>query len=113
MTTYSVTVDQKLPWKMNIEASYVGNSSLYFQPQINVNAIPLGAMQLGFTCAIQSNCRPLASSHIVPTRITRTFMSENTAGKARFDSLQMSLQRTSGFLTLMVNYTYSKSLSDG
>ena len=50
VSTYSVTVDQKLPWRMNVEASYVGNSSLYFQPQINVNAVPLGAM-LNSSCA--------------------------------------------------------------
>ena len=36
-----------------------------------------------------------------------------TAGKARFDSLQASLQRNSGFATVMSNYTFSKALGDG
>ena len=111
VTTYSVTVDQKLPGKMNIEASYVGNTSRYFQPEINVNAIPLGAMN-GFICPSSSTATACQQPYR-PYQNYQDILSENTAGKARFDSLQMSLQRTSGFLTLMVNYTYSKALSDG
>ncbi len=110
VTTYSVTVDQRLPAKMNIEVSYVGNSSKYFQPQINVNAIPLGGM-LGFTCPTSSTS-VACQQQFRPYQNYQDIMSETTAGKARFDSLQGSLQRTSGFLTLMVNYTYSKTLGD-
>ena len=112
VTTYSVTIDQRLPGKMNIEASYVGNSSLYFQPQINVNAVPLGAM-LNPSCAAGTSVSTACTQQYRPYQNYQDIQSETTAGKARFDSLQMSLQRTSGFLTLMVNYTYSKSLSDG
>ena len=111
VTTYSVTVDQKLPGKMNIEASYVGNTSRYFQPEINVNAIPLGAMN-GFICPSSSTATACQQPYR-PYQNYQDILSETTAGKARFDSLQASLQRTSGFLTLMVNYTYSKALSDG
>ena len=44
--TWSLTVNQKLPYSMNLEVGYVGN---YQQDQINwdsanINAIPLGAM---------------------------------------------------------------------
>lgn len=112
VSTYSVTVDQKLPWKMNVEASYVGNSSLYFQPQINVNAVPLGAM-LNSTCAAGTTVTVACTQGYRPYQNYQDINSETTAGKARFDSLQTSLQRTSGFLTLMINYTYSKSLGDG
>jgi len=112
VTTYSVTVDQRLPWKMNVEASYVGNSSLYFQPQVNVNAVPLGAM-LNPSCAAGTTVSTACTQQYRPYQNYQDINSETTAGKARFDSLQMSLQRTSGFLTLMLNYTYSKSLSDG
>lgn len=112
MTTYSVTVDQRLPWKMNVEASYVGNSSLYFQPEINVNAVPLGAM-LNSSCAAGSTVSVGCEQQYRPYQNYQDILSETTAGKARFDSLEASLQRTSGFLTLMINYTYSKALSDG
>ena len=111
VTTYSVTVDQMLPWKMNIEGSYVGNSSRYFQPQINVNAVPLGAM-LGAACVSNSTGAPCFDG-FRPYQNYQDILSETTAGKARFDSLEASLQRTSGFLTIMINYTYSKALSDG
>jgi hypothetical protein len=43
ITTFSATVDQKLPGKTNLEASYVGNIGQFFQNEINANAIPLGA----------------------------------------------------------------------
>ncbi|MGA7340587.1 MAG: carboxypeptidase-like regulatory domain-containing protein [Terracidiphilus sp.] len=112
VTTYSVTVDQRLPWKMNVEASYVGNSSLYFQPEINVNAVPLGAM-LNSSCAAGSTVSVGCEQQYRPYQNYQDILSETTAGKARFDSLEASLQRTSGFLTLMINYTYSKALSDG
>jgi hypothetical protein len=112
VTTYSFTVDQKLPWRMNAEASYVGNSSLYFQPQIDMNAVPVGAM-LNSTCAAGTTVSVGCVQGYRPYQNYQDILSESTAGKARFDSLQASLQRTSGFLTLMINYTYSKSLSDG
>jgi hypothetical protein len=112
VSTYSLTIDQRLPGKMNIEASYVGNSSLYFQPQINVNAVPLGAM-LNSSCAASATASVACVQQYRPYQNYQDILSETTAGKARFDSLQASLQRTSGFLTLMVNYTYSKALSDG
>ncbi len=112
VSTYSVTIDQKLPWRMNIEGSYVGNSSQYFQPQINVNAIPIGAM-INSTCAAGATVTVSCQQQYRPYQNYQDILSETTAGKARFDSLEASLQRTSGFLTLMINYTYSKALSDG
>ena len=110
VTTYSATVDQKLPARMSFEVSYVGNSSQYFQPQINVNAIPLGAM-LGFVCPTSSTSTA-CQQQFRPYQNYQDINDEMSAGKARFDSLQASLQRTSGFLTLMINYTYSKTLGD-
>jgi hypothetical protein len=112
-TTYSVTIDQKLPGKMNIEGSYVGNHSTDFQTEVNVNAVPLGAM-IGNPCANVASAQ--ATECVQKYRPYQNYQdidSTTTAGKSRFDSLQMSLQRNTGFLTLMVNYTYSKALGDG
>ena len=112
VTTFSTTIDQKLPFKMNVEASYVGNVSTQLQNTIDQNAIPLGAM-LGFTCPAADSNGTYCTQLYRPYKNYQGIFNGTTAGKARFDSLQASLQRTSGFLTLMVNYTYSKALSDG
>jgi len=109
VTTYSATVDQKLPWRMSFEASYVGNISTDFQNPIDVNAVPLGKMLgLGNSCATVSCVQQYR-----PMQNYQDVMDTQTGGKARFDSLQTSLQRSSGMVTLMLNYTYSKALGDG
>jgi len=79
------------------------------QTQVNINAIPLGAL-IGTACATELDVACLQTYR--PRQNYQDIEDTMTAGKARFDSLQASLQRTSGFLTLMVNYTYSKSLGD-
>jgi hypothetical protein len=109
VTTFSATIDQKLPGKLSTEVSYVGNISQYMQTQVNINAIPLGAL-IGTACATELDVACLQTYR--PRQNYQDIEDTMTAGKARFDSLQASLQRTSGFLTLMVNYTYSKSLGD-
>jgi len=115
--TYSVSLDQKLPWKMHVEGSYVGNSSHDFQTAMNPNAIPLGTLPMSGAqspyCVSAVTNTDWCDYHFRPYANYQDLSVTETAGKARFDSLQVSLQRNSGFLTLMINYTYSKSLSDG
>ena len=43
---WSLTLNQKLPWSMNVELGYVGNKSenLLNNGIANINAVPLGAM---------------------------------------------------------------------
>lgn len=110
VTTYSATIDQKLPAKFHAEISYVGNESTKVQTQVNTNAIPIGSLLTNpkgcdvTTTACQSSYRPYSNYEGI--------LNSTTAGKARFDSLQASLQRNTGFLTLMLNYTYSKQLGN-
>ena len=44
--TWSLTLNQKLPWSMNVELGYVGNKNenLLNNGIANINAVPLGAM---------------------------------------------------------------------
>jgi hypothetical protein len=116
--TYSFSIDQKLPWKMHIEGSYVGNSTHDTQTSMDANAIPIGTMPM--TGDNSSYCinPPVTNSeyctdHFVPYQNYENITDTQTVGKSRFDSLQVSLQRNTGFLTLMANYTYSKALGDG
>lgn len=111
VTTFSATVDQKLPAKFNAEVSYVGNTSYDLQQQLNYNAIPLGTLLTNpqncsiTTVTCQSAYRPFQNYE----GITNTM----TAGKGRFDSMQASLQRSAGHVVLMLNYTFSKQLGNG
>jgi hypothetical protein len=116
--TYSFSIDQKLPWKMHVEASYVGNSTHDIQTSMDANAIPIGSMPMSGDNSPYCVNPPVTNTdycanHFVPYQNYQALTDTQTVGKARFDSFQFSLQRNSGFLTLMVNYTYSKSLDDG
>jgi hypothetical protein len=131
VTTYSATIDQKLPGKLNLEASYVGSidrdleGSLpdNFPNTLNTNAMPIGSLlipeQTGVPCnpVTQPAGNPETTTYCA--QMLRPMVNYGTmneviqAGLGRFDSLQASLQRNTGFATLMINYTYSKLYADG
>lgn len=106
VTSYSLSVNQRLPWKFTAELSYVGNQGDFLntsQP-VDINAAPLFSMGLP------------GAGNVDDFRPRRNFqginMSENS-GKSQFDSFQASLKRTVGLLTLQGNYTWSKSMGNG
>lgn len=112
VTSYSFTIDQQLPDKFRLEASYVGNHTDYMQGTVNINAVPLGALfNLPATCnnptstTCQQNVRPFSNYQNITQSVT--------AGKAQYDSLQASLTRSVGWLSMQANYTFSKALGDG
>ena len=108
VTNYVVSIDQKLPGKLLLEASYVGNHTDFLQVQPNINAIPLGGL-FKLSCDITTaGCQ----NTIRPYQNFTQLNESNTAGIARYDSLQVSLVRYVGFLTLNANYTWSKALGD-
>lgn len=110
--TYSLSVDQKLPGKLQTEISYVGNSTHNIQTLMDANAIPIGK-KLGFNCPGGVSNSTYCDYAFRPYQNYQTITDNETYGKARFDSLQVSVQRNTGFLTLMVNYTFSKALGEG
>lgn len=110
VSTFSASIDQRLPWRLSSEVSYVGNISKYLQNQVNINAIPAGAL-LGTACSMTLSVQCLQTYR--PYQNYQGIESTMSAGKARFDSLQLSVQRNTQNLTLMLNYTFSKALGDG
>jgi len=122
VTSYSLTVDQQLPAKFKLELSYVGNHTDFMQSYTNFyNGIPIGAMTNaiadhpnecftgGKDSMTSTACEQLYRKFPDYTTINESI----TAGKAQFDSLQASLNRNVGYLTLQANYTWSKALGDG
>jgi hypothetical protein len=119
--SYSVTIDQQLPARFKLELSYVGNHGQFLQGTANVNSIALGALTNAQTahpaeCAAGGNdtrssnaCQLLYRPYTKYQAVTEAV----TAGRSRFDSLQTSLVRYYGFLTLQLNYTFSKTLGEG
>jgi Carboxypeptidase regulatory-like domain len=108
VTSYSLTIDQQLPAKFRVEASYVGNHSDFLQGTTNINSVPLGAL-LSNTGCTGGTCQQAYR----PFSLYQGITSAVTAGKAQFDSFQGSLIRNVGFLTMQANYTFSKALGDG
>ena len=109
ITSYSLSIDQELPARFKLETSYVGNHTDFMQGTVNINAVPLGAL-FNVSCSptdtsCQQSVRPFSNYQNITQSVT--------AGKAQYDSLQASLSRNVGFVTLQANYTFSKALGDG
>jgi len=124
VTSYSLTIDQQLPSKFRLEASYVGNHTDFLQSYTNFyNAIPLGAITPTSAAAFAADCNPTGNpdglgstaceQHFRAFPDYTTINESITAGKAQFDSFQASLRRNVGLLTLQANYTFSKAVGDG
>ena len=109
VTTYSFSIDQRLPGKLQAELSYVGNQGKFFQNAINVDAVPFGALLTNSNnCDITTTtCQLTYRPYSDYTGIT----SSETAGKSRYDAFQASLKRNYSWLMLQGSYTWSKALS--
>lgn len=125
VTSYSLSIDQRLPSRFNLELSYVGNHTDFMQVQPNINAIPLGAMATAMTqypadCTTKdSNGNPVdnrtnsaCENHYRPFTAYTQVNESLTAGKGQFDSFQASVRRSIGWLTLQANYTFEKAIGD-
>jgi hypothetical protein len=109
VTSYSLSIDQQLPDRFQLEASYVGNHTDYMQGTVNINAVPLGALFKVSCVNTDTTCQQTVRPFPQYQNITQSV----TAGKAQYDSLQTSLTRNVGWLTLAANYTFSKAIGDG
>lgn len=119
VTTYNLQLDQKLPWKFMLEASYVGNYGDGNQYMADINAIKLGRVSVDeyLTCTNNNNCDWNAGSDSSGVywrpRINYTSINESiVAGKTQYDALQISAHRSSGILFLLSNFTWSKAYSN-
>jgi hypothetical protein len=111
VTTYSVSIDQKLPGKLTAEISYVGNRGNYNSWSPDINAIPQGQL-----FNPKTGCGPEDGGCQQLNRPLQNYQAINDTtnydgNKSKFDSLQASLQRNVGFATLLLNYTWSKNFA--
>ncbi|HXJ88697.1 MAG TPA: carboxypeptidase regulatory-like domain-containing protein [Candidatus Binatia bacterium] len=120
VTSYSLTINQQLPSKFNLELSYVGNNTNYQQGQPNINSIPVGAMTNAMSehpadCTAGGTDNRTATAcenHYRPYLAYQTINESVTWGKAQYDSFQASIRRSVGILTLQGNYTFGKAIGD-
>jgi len=119
VTSYSFSIDQRLPGKFTLEMSYVGNYTKDIQPQIDINAVPVGAVsQATYLMAVNklggySNGWQTSDGDALRPRTNyQAITSAETGGKAQYDSFQASLKRYMGWLNMQVNYTYGKAFSE-
>jgi hypothetical protein len=110
---YSFTIDQALPNKFKMEISYVGNKGKFIDTEANADSVPLGTLTAATTCPsgfhiTDPQCQQVYRPYALYQGITEV----RPVFKSRFDSLQASLIRHSGWLTMQVNYTFSKTLGD-
>ncbi len=109
-----------LPAKFKLEVTYAGNKGTDFQEQVNVNYIPLGTLT---SAAAQANPLCAGTTNITSTACYQAYTKYPnyssssglndavTAGKSRFDALEVSLKRSYSWMTMQANYTWSKTLA--
>ena len=103
--TWSLTLNQKLPWSMNVELGYVGNKNeqLINNGIADYNAVPLGAMLNDPNSANAQQYRPL-QAYGNDLNVYRHNAYTN------YHSLQTLLSRQRGNFNFTAAYTFSKSL---
>jgi hypothetical protein len=121
--TYSLNIDQQLPKKFQLEASYVGNHSNYIQNGINLNSVPLGAMSDSATVMAVPACAAHGtySSAIGQADCQQQFRPftnyqgvnvQESSKKSQYDALQISLRRSAGWATVSLNYSFAKAFTN-
>ena len=131
--TYSANIDQVLPQKFMFELSYVGNHSNYLQNNINLNSVPIGAMSS--TAALESKCpSQFTIANPTPAELAtemtnaqgnsgcqqqfrpypnyQSINAQESSQKAQYDAMQVSLQRSAGWATVSLNYSFAKNLTN-
>jgi hypothetical protein len=99
--SWNVTVQRELPWSFTGQIGYVGTQSTRQLGLLDVNA--------GQVIGAGDEGKPLEASY---GRTASTVFLQ-PVGKGRYNSLQAQLQRRfAGGLSLGVNYTWSKAMSD-
>jgi hypothetical protein len=109
--SWSLGVQQELPWQIGLDVSYVGNVARHLMYQRDINTLPLGT-----TTATTNN--PLTASNNTPNAI-RPFKGYTNitfvefGASSNYHSLQTRLGRRFGSsLTFNVNYTWSKAIDE-
>jgi hypothetical protein len=100
--TDDFTISQRLPWKTQVEASYVNTMGRHVSESTvhSVNAVPFGAM-LATPNASNLGFRPYPNYQDITI--------SEFDGWSDYNSLQASLKHQAGRFMVSANYTYSKA----
>jgi Carboxypeptidase regulatory-like domain len=108
--SYSVTIDQRLPFSSLLEVSYVGNKN---DDQLNVSGIgtEINTVPYGTLFKIGANPNVSTGEYLyAPYPIYQTINISNHNLYSNYNSLQISWVRQKGKYDFSLNYTYSKAL---
>ena len=130
MTTWSLTVEQELPYRVTLETSYVGSSGVRIGGALlNANQTPAQYLSLGPVLSADINSPEAVAAGILPPYAGFTgtvaqalrpypqYQTINekvqTPGHSTYHSLQERLQKGySNGMSVLVTYTWSKTITD-
>ena len=107
--SWSLGVQQQLPWQIGLDVSYVGNVARHLMYQRDINTLPLGTT-VNTPILTQANN---ATQAIRPFKGYTSINFVEFGASSNYHSLQMRLGRRFGSsLTFNVNYTWSKAIDE-
>jgi hypothetical protein len=133
---FNGTVDRKLPWNSLLEVAYVGNESRdlpsfnvqasgyngasdlnvlpigsYFLPSFSLNEVPASVIGQGGSIQDIGGMSTAEQDYFRPYNFYQHIYQLKHNFYSNYNSLQVSWNRSSGFLTWGANYTFSKDLA--
>ena len=103
--SYSLTIQQRLPGKLNLEVAYVGNKSKDQLFQRNQNLVPLNTAGCRTAALAGQNCDAFR-----PFKGFGTVNMINHIAYQNYNSMQAVLTRQVGRINFLASYTFSKAL---
>jgi len=101
---WNVTVQRELPFKLNMSAAYVGGRGIHNWRVFDINQPAAGSQQANHGVNVNA---------LRPYQGFAAIQQEHSDGRSRYNSLQLSLQRTDPRnISFGVSYTLSKSMDD-
>ena len=102
---WNVTVDRQLPWQNSVQVSYVGRSAENLERARNINQLQPGTVQ----------ANPGANVNFLrPYKGFATITLYETTGRARYNAMQLQVQRRAGRgVGYSLAYTLSRNQDDG
>jgi hypothetical protein len=117
---YSIGVESRLPWTMDLNVAYVGSVSNHLAGNVNINAVPFGADFLANNqdpTLVATQPTALAGSNALLPQFLRPYQGYSDitmAGyqtNANYNSLQVNLtRRLASGLFVGIAYTWSKCM---
>jgi Carboxypeptidase regulatory-like domain/TonB-dependent Receptor Plug Domain len=107
--SWSLGVQQELPWQMGLDVSYVGNVARHLMYQRDINTLPLGATVNTPILTDANN----TTNAIRPFKGYTNITFVEFGASSNYHSLQTRLGRRFGAgLTFNINYTWSKAIDE-